>query len=106
MAETNSLLNCRTGLLYRGFESPSLRQIEVQSQMKHRNLRCFFLFNRGGERGFCASETDKIGGTVMGAEKCRRIGSVLYFMLFCIVWFSLAFHTFYSLKTIKNVWEE
>ena len=34
------------------------------------------------------------------------IGSVLYFMLFCIVWFSLAFHTFYSLKTIKNVWEE
>ena len=26
MAETSSLLNCRMGLLYRGFESPSLRE--------------------------------------------------------------------------------
>ena len=34
MAETNSLLNCRTGLLYRGFESPSLRRERKQNQEK------------------------------------------------------------------------
>ena len=32
MAETSSLLNCRMRLVYRGFESPSLREAGVQTK--------------------------------------------------------------------------
>ena len=47
MAETNSLLNCRTRLGYRGFESPLLRQEE-----KDVREASFFLRKHNGHSGY------------------------------------------------------